>query len=180
MDRQPPRGAEDRLTASVARAIVEHLGVAVFVFRNRRLTYTNRAAERLTARLRTRYGVEFVVLLADHLSALGKLPARDGEPIVSLLTAQGGEPFHLHVIALSRHVLALVVREIGTDIDSFRVRYSLSAREAQVAQLVLLGYRNRDIAESLGIAPDTAKKHLSRVFEKVGVASRVQLANRLA
>ena len=174
------RVTEDKLSGAVARAIVEQLGVAVFVFRSRRLAYTNRAAQRLTMRLRSRYNVEFVITLSDHLAGLGSLTPRSSEPVVSLLTAHGGEPFHLHVIPLGRQLIALAVREVGTDMDSFRRRYRLSAREAQVAELVLHGYRNRDIAVALGITPDTAKKHLSRVFDKVGVESRVQLANRLA
>ena len=74
---------------------------------------------------------------------------------------------------------AVTIRELGTDLNAFRRRYGLSAREAQVAELVLQGFRNRDIAAALGIT-STAKKHLSRIFEKVGVESGVQLANRLA
>lgn len=177
---QTARFTDSRLSGTVARAIVDQLGVAVFVFRNRRLGYTNKAAQRLTTRLRSRYNVEFVIALSDHLAGLGTLAPRGSEPVVSLLTAHGGEPFHLHVIPLGRQMTALVVREVGTDMDSFRRRYRLSAREAQVAELVLHGYRNRDIAAALGITPDTAKKHLSHVFDKVGVESRVQLANRLA
>jgi two-component system, NarL family, response regulator LiaR len=50
----------------------------------------------------------------------------------------------------------------------------------QIIELVLHGYRNRDIAATLGITPATTKKHLSRVFDKVGVDSRAQLASRLA
>jgi DNA-binding NarL/FixJ family response regulator len=46
--------------------------------------------------------------------------------------------------------------------------------------LVLRGYGNRDIATALDIAPTTAKKHLSRIFNKVGVDSRAQLISRLA
>jgi DNA-binding CsgD family transcriptional regulator len=177
---QPARFAEYRLSGTVARAIVEQLGVAVFVFRNRRLGYANKAAQRLTTRLRARYNVEFLIVLSDHLAALGNPTPRGGDPTVSLVTAHGGEPFHLHAIPLGRQMTALVVREVGTDMDSFRRRYRLSVREAQVAELVLHGHRNRDIATALGITPDTAKKHLSRVFDKVGVESRVQLVNRLA
>ena len=35
-------------------------------------------------------------------------------------------------------------------------------------------------ATTLGITPATTKKHLSRIFEKVGVDSRAQLASKLA
>jgi DNA-binding CsgD family transcriptional regulator len=169
-----------RLPASVHRRILDQLALAVFVFRERRLEYQNEAARRLVARLRQRYRIELVVLLNDHLSALGRPAPRAREPVVSLLTAHGGEPFHLHVLFVSRAVMAVSVREVGADMESFRLRYHLSRREAQVAELVLHGYRNREIATRLEISTETAKKHLTRVFDKVGVHSRVQLANRLA
>ena len=71
------------------------------------------------------------------------------------------------------------MRGLGTDLDAFRRRYGLSAREAQVRNSCL-GFRNRDIAAALGITSAPAKKHLTRIFEKLAVDSRVQLANRLA
>ena len=169
-----------RLPVAWYRTLVDQLGLAVFVFRERRLEYHNEAAMRLVARLRHQYRVELVVLLSDHLTGLGVPSARDHEPVVSLLTAHGGEPFHLHAIPVARGVLAVTVREVGADMESFRLRYQLSGREAEVAELVLHGYRNREIAARLEISTETAKKHLTRVFDKVGVSSRVQLANRLA
>ena len=65
---------------------------------------------------------------------------------------------------------------------AFRTRYRLSKREAEVVELVLLGYRNRDIAATLGTSPTTIKKHLTHVFDKVGVDTRTQLVcpNRLS
>ena len=44
---------------------------------------------------------------------------------------------------------------------------------------MLRGYRNSHIASTLGITPATTKKHLSRIFEKVGVDSRAQLTSKL-
>lgn len=179
-DVRVPPAAGRRLAGTVHRTIVDQLGMAVFVFRERRLEYQNGAADRLVTRLRLRYRVELVVLLSDHLAGLGASAAAEHAPVVSLLTAHGGEPFHLHAIKVGRRLLALTVREVGADMESFRLRYHLSGRETEVAELVLHGYRNREIAARLDISPETAKKHLTRVFDKVGVSSRVQLANRLA
>jgi DNA-binding NarL/FixJ family response regulator len=72
------------------------------------------------------------------------------------------------------------VRELGIEREAFRRRYALSTREAQVAELVLRGLSNQDIGRTLGVTPATVKKHLSRVFDKVGVDSRAQLMGRLA
>src|SRR3954468_21598335 len=53
---------------------------------------------------------------------------------------------------------------------------SLSARERQIVAAVARGLSNRDIALEAGIAPQTVKNHLSSIFQKMRVKSRVQLA----
>jgi DNA-binding NarL/FixJ family response regulator len=53
---------------------------------------------------------------------------------------------------------------------------ALTTREMQIARAVAEGRGNRDIATQLGITEQTVKNHLTSVFEKVGVASRLQLA----
>jgi two-component system, NarL family, nitrate/nitrite response regulator NarL len=49
---------------------------------------------------------------------------------------------------------------------------SLSNREAQVAQLLVGGLSNKEIAKALGIADITVRLHLRRVFSKLGARSR--------
>jgi two-component system nitrate/nitrite response regulator NarP len=53
---------------------------------------------------------------------------------------------------------------------------ALSPREQSVAALVSEGRRNREIAESLGISEGTVKVHLYRIYEKLGVSNRTELA----
>jgi DNA-binding CsgD family transcriptional regulator len=161
-------------------AIVDRLTVAVLVFRRHQLVYLNPAAAALRERLRTRYRSELTVLLRDHLGNLSE--KRDAATTISLLTGQRGEPFYLHVMPLdgSGTDVAVSVRELGTAMGAFSIRYGLSKREAEVVELVLLGYRNRDIATTLGAAPATIKKHLTHVFDKVGVDTRTQLIARIA
>lgn len=52
----------------------------------------------------------------------------------------------------------------------------LSARETEVARLAARGLRNRDIAEALGLTESTVKMHMGNAFDKLGVASRAELA----
>ncbi|HKU16016.1 MAG TPA: helix-turn-helix transcriptional regulator [Steroidobacteraceae bacterium] len=50
-----------------------------------------------------------------------------------------------------------------------------TSRELQTVQLVLRGMTNKQIAQELGIAEDTVKKHLHHVYRKLGVRSRAVL-----
>jgi DNA-binding NarL/FixJ family response regulator len=51
----------------------------------------------------------------------------------------------------------------------------LTPRESQLAALVARGLRNREIGDQLGISEGTVKIHLHRIYEKIGVANRVEL-----
>jgi len=51
----------------------------------------------------------------------------------------------------------------------------LSAREMEVIELVVQGFKNRDIAQKLFISEKTVKNHLSAIFNKLGVADRLEL-----
>jgi DNA-binding CsgD family transcriptional regulator len=53
---------------------------------------------------------------------------------------------------------------------------SLSESERRVAHLVALGHSNKEIAERLYMSHRTVGSHLYRIFPKLGLRSRVQLA----
>ena len=57
-----------------------------------------------------------------------------------------------------------------------QLRSDLTPREHQVMELVEQGYKNREIAQELGIRPGTVKIHLKHIFEKTGVRGRHGLA----
>jgi DNA-binding NarL/FixJ family response regulator len=54
--------------------------------------------------------------------------------------------------------------------------YHLTPRELQVIHEVLACASNHDIAAKLGISDDTVKSHLSNIYDKLGVSSRLELA----
>jgi DNA-binding CsgD family transcriptional regulator len=53
---------------------------------------------------------------------------------------------------------------------------SLTPSELDVARLVAEGLANKDIAERLFISPRTVQAHLTHIYAKLGITSRVQLA----
>lgn len=51
----------------------------------------------------------------------------------------------------------------------------LSKREAEVAALVSDGFTNREVAEQLHLSEYTVKNYIFKIFEKLGVSTRVEL-----
>jgi DNA-binding NarL/FixJ family response regulator len=67
-----------------------------------------------------------------------------------------------------------------SDVPMLRVlsstgRSLLTPREEQVVALVADGLTNRGVASELGLSEHTIKKYLLRIFDKVGISSRVEL-----
>jgi DNA-binding CsgD family transcriptional regulator len=174
-----------RTHATLLARVLDQVKLPVFVFESGRQIYVNDAATDLAGRLRAHDRIELRVLLIDHIAALEGASRGPAPPTVSLLTSQSGEPFYLHVWPMTRRgargrlTYAVSVRPSGADVPAFARRYRLSARESQVVELVVRGQANRQIALALGIGVETAKKHLSRIFDKVGVDSRAQLMAKL-
>jgi DNA-binding NarL/FixJ family response regulator len=57
-------------------------------------------------------------------------------------------------------------------------RLALSERELDVVRKVVEGRSNDEIGANLNISSKTVESHLRRIFERVGVASRTELATR--
>ncbi len=52
----------------------------------------------------------------------------------------------------------------------------LTQREAEVLSLVAAGLRNAEIAERLYLTPKTVSHHLSAIYAKLGVETRIEAA----
>ena len=57
-----------------------------------------------------------------------------------------------------------------------RKTFGLTARELEVVTLITEGCTNKDIAKSFGISEETVKRHLTNIFNKLGVGNRLELA----
>ncbi|WP_261809043.1 LuxR C-terminal-related transcriptional regulator [Nonomuraea sp. C10] len=82
--------------------------------------------------------------------------------------------------ALRRHLAPLAVEQLRRHRErtAFRTDWHLTRREWEVARLAAQGLTNRQIADRLFVGVDTVKKHLTRVLDGTGCASRVHLAAR--
>jgi two-component system, NarL family, nitrate/nitrite response regulator NarL len=55
-------------------------------------------------------------------------------------------------------------------------RFNLTPRELEVVKAIVDGHSNKDIARMLGVTEPTVKHHLTSIFDKVGVSTRLELA----
>lgn len=55
----------------------------------------------------------------------------------------------------------------------------LTPRERQVAEAFSLGETYREIGAELGIAPNTVRRHLANIYEKLGISSKAELDRML-
>ena len=81
-----------------------------------------------------------------------------------------------------RHLTIFIVHPEGhretiepamDDVDKIQAP-SLSPREVEVLEQLALGYRGTEIAEKLGISPDTVRVHVRNAMRKLGARTRAQ------
>lgn len=80
------------------------------------------------------------------------------------------------VIALT--VEELVARSLNPGMGTLAFRERLSPREQEIVQLIVGGLSNLEAAIRLGITEATVKAHLTRIFQKLALRGRAQLAAR--
>jgi DNA-binding NarL/FixJ family response regulator len=69
---------------------------------------------------------------------------------------------------------------LETEKPASRTADILTPREREIATLVARGITNRQIAREFSISERTVATHIGRVFKKLGISSRNQVAARLA
>jgi two-component system nitrate/nitrite response regulator NarL len=67
-------------------------------------------------------------------------------------------------------------RATAPPVETRRATFGLTARELEIVSTVVNGYANGEIAEKYSISVKTVKHHLTNIFDKLGVANRLELA----
>jgi two-component system nitrate/nitrite response regulator NarL len=74
------------------------------------------------------------------------------------------------------NVMQILQQLMSEQQKSPRNTFGLTEREMEVVRHVCEGLGNKEIAERLQIAGETVKRHMTNIFNKVGMSSRLELA----
>ena len=82
---------------------------------------------------------------------------------------------------VGRESVSNLVQDLRTQMqasneESRQKKFGLTPRELEIVSAVVAGYSNKEIAEYFKISEDTVKHHLSNIFDKLGVSTRLELA----
>jgi DNA-binding CsgD family transcriptional regulator len=88
----------------------------------------------------------------------------------------GAGPLDAEVKALARRARLHLGPPAAADAPAPADQFGLTPREAEVLVLVAAGRSNRQIAQELFISPKTASVHVSNIFAKLDVHTRVEAA----
>jgi DNA-binding CsgD family transcriptional regulator len=135
-------------------------------------------AEAVTTLERSQSPLELARALTDHGAAL----RRAGHRVQARAQLERGLDLahHLGARRIANHARGeLIAAGAKPRRDAITGRDALTAGELRVARLAAEGLTNREIAQALFITTKTAKAHLSRVYRKLGITRRGQLATAL-
>lgn len=93
-------------------------------------------------------------------------PSADSDLLKKALKAVTGGELWLDRTTLMKLIASMRYRE----------SVSLGKREKEIIFHICQGYRNKEIAQKLSISEQTVKSHCNRIYRKIGVSDRLQLA----
>ncbi len=78
--------------------------------------------------------------------------------------------------SLVSRALNKILNSKNNDLNDLQdLKNKLTKQEGKIAQLILKGFSNKEIAKALFITEKTVKTHLGHIFKKLGIKSRYQL-----
>jgi DNA-binding CsgD family transcriptional regulator len=114
-------------------------------------------------------------------AALARLLAGELDPAATEPLLAAHEVFGTLGAEADRRRAGSLLRERGAKVPRRRRRSpgELTSAEVDIARLVQAGMRNREIARTTNYSERTVEVYLSRIYAKLGVSSRLQLARLL-
>lgn len=118
------------------------------------------------------------VIQALRLPARGIVP-KDAQPQVLLRCIRSVVADQYWLGADSIAILVQMLRDLLSErkVEILHERHGLTVREEHIVAMIVNGCSNRQIAQELAISERTVKHHLTSVFGKLGLSSRLQVAN---
>jgi DNA-binding NarL/FixJ family response regulator len=109
--------------------------------------------------------------------------AGKGEEAVEVLRGLAADAGRIGALG-DRDAAARELRQAGVRVSSEPRRKSggdreLTGREREIAELVARGHTNKEVAAALFISEKTVERHLSSIYARLGIRSRVELARAL-
>ena len=183
------RGARQAVQASQARNALDAFGHATMAIHladdaaaSRAVWQTALARQLMQGYFEAPAG-QIPKAMFDWLRTETALAADGREPRTLAVTRSVDDETRQLVIALQQRTgdddLLVVMREVSdaAAVDAMVQALRLTLREAEVLYWVVKGKTNRDIGDILGASPATVKKHLERVYVKLGVETRTAAAS---
>ena len=120
-----------------------------------------------------------VVLFTSFSDREGIEAALDAGAVGYLLKDAEPEEIRSAIQAAARGEVPLAPKAAAALLAGRNVRdrtIELTPRERDVLQLIVSGGSNKQVARKLGISEKTVKGHLTKLFQRIGVADRTQAA----
>jgi two-component system, NarL family, nitrate/nitrite response regulator NarL len=114
---------------------------------------------------------------ALHLGARG-IVLKDAAPqmlVKSIRSVMAGQYWigHESVANLVRALREFMPHEAEA---ARKKTFGLTPRELEIVSMIVAAYTNKEIAERFAISEETVKRHLTNIFDKLGVSNRLELA----
>ncbi|MGH7274374.1 MAG: helix-turn-helix transcriptional regulator [Nitrospiria bacterium] len=118
-------------------------------------------------------------------------PQQSQTPSVLALSTEGSEAYSFRGFFLSNHpngspeqgyILILIERVSPAkkfNLNKATQRYKLSKREIEVAEQLILGHKNKEIAERLCLCVYTIEDHIKKIMKKMQVGNRTSILAKL-
>lgn len=127
----------------------------------------------------------FTGLITDSRALSGGIDSlleggiRDFSAVVQYITPTGSVPSDLSCSVIRDRFgdisgFLIVSQELRT-LDTFRKTYMVTGRELEVTSLVISGATYREISERLGISERTVERHLTNIYNKLGINNKIEL-----